>query len=141
VERSGSDRQRVADVGAGAVRSARWRWRVALLFGPIQLPLPLVRAFDALLAWFGSTTNSASAANARRLLDACFAVLKAGWQAVGGVPPDAVPVIRLDSPWTRYTNGGCFFYKRRDPNEQTLEEPAEGVKEERALGDEEFEKW
>ena len=42
------------------------------------------------------------------------------------------------SPWTRYTNGGRAFYVRREQYEQSLEKPEEGVQDERALPDEQF---
>jgi len=44
------------------------------------------------------------------------------------------------SPWTRFKNGGRAFYARRDTGEETLDEPAEGVKDEVALDDDEFER-
>ena len=53
----------------------------------------------------------------------------------------ASEAIKPDSPWTRYKNGGCAYYKRQDPLQRSLEEPAEGVKDEVAQGDEQFEKF
>jgi len=53
---------------------------------------------------------------------------------------DSAGVINLASPWTRYTNRGGALYQRRDPVEQSLEAPAEGVKDVQAIGDAEFEK-
>ena len=48
----------------------------------------------------------------------------------------AAGAIKPASPWKRYTNGGRAFCARRDPSEQTLDEPAEGVQDEVALPDE-----
>jgi len=43
------------------------------------------------------------------------------------------------SPWTRYTNGGRAYYERDETWERTLEEPADGVKGETVVPDENFE--
>ena len=45
-------------------------------------------------------------------------------------------LLKPDSPWTPISNSGRAYYDRREPFEESLEEPAEGVKDEQACGDE-----
>ena len=61
------------------------------------------------------------------------------WEALQAAVAGGEVVFNHESPWVMATNGGRCYYWRDDPDEASLQAPAEGVCDVQAEDNEEFE--